>query len=286
MVQLVPGDPGRRILGRQADPAAVELVHQQLGLDRPLLTQFADYTKGIVRGDLGTSYVTRRPVTQEIADRIGSTLQICVLALAIIFVFGVGLGMLAGAVLRPRGRVLHAMWSGATGVLSVLPAFVTGTVLAFVFAVSLRWFSLSATGSWSAAVLPAVAISLAPIAVTARLARTETVEALESEYVRAARCKRLPWWKLYVHHVLPNVVTASLTLAGMIFAGLVTGAIVIESVFARPGVGSLLVQAVIAGDFPVIQAITLIGGSAVVLANSAVDLVLGRLDPQRLEKRR
>jgi peptide/nickel transport system permease protein len=283
MVRLVPGDPGERILGLRASPRAVAQLDAELGLNGSLPAQFGRYAGHVVRGDLGASLQTREPVTQVIGERLGSTLQLIVLAMAIVLLVGIPLGMAAGVGIHAHGGWRETSWSAATGVLGVVPSYVLATFLAFVFAVTLRWLPVAGTGPWQAAVLPAIAIAVAPMVHVARLVRVETAGALEQEYVMAARAKRLPSRRLYAMHVLPNVLTSALTLSGVILASLVSGAVVVEQVFARPGLGTALVSALLAQDYPVVEGVTLLIGAIVVVVNAVVDLLLGLADPRVLE---
>ncbi len=283
MVRLIPGDPGRRILGLRADADAVAQLNAQLGLNGSLPHQFGSYLADLARGDLGRSFQTSETVTTVIGERLGSTLQLLVLAMAIVLLVGIPAGLAAGVALRGRHGWGETAWSAGTGVLGVLPHYVMATFLAFVFAVTLRWLPVAGSGPWDAAILPAVAIALAPAAHVARLVRVETAGALEQEYMTAARSKRLSRLRLYGAHVAPNVLTAALTLSGVILAALVSGAVVVEQVFARPGIGSALVQALLVQDYPVVQGITLLIGTIVVVANALVDLLLGLADPRVLE---
>jgi peptide/nickel transport system permease protein len=283
MVRLVPGDPGEKILGLRANPRAVAELDAQLGLTGSLPSQFGRYATHVVRGDLGASLQTREPVTQVIGERLGSTVQLLVLAMAIVLLVGIPLGMVAGGWIHGHGGWRETGWSAATGVLGVVPSYVLATFLAFVFAVTLRWLPVAGSGPWTAALLPAIAIAVAPTMHVARLVRVETAGALEQEYLMAARAKRLPAWRLHLTHVMPNVLTSALTLSGVILASLVSGAVVVEQVFARPGLGTALVQALLAQDYPVVEGVTLLIGAIVVVVNAAVDLLLGLADPRVLE---
>ncbi len=282
MVHLVPGDPARRIAGLQADPAAVERVRHEALLDRPLVVQFGHYLDRLAHGDLGVSYVTRESVWRVIGDRIGPTAQIAGIAGLIVVVVGISLGLLAGLYAGRRQRAAELAFSTVTGVLSAIPHYLTATFLAYLFAVVLGWFPVAGSGSLRAAILPAIAISVWPVALVARVVRVQTLAVLAEDHVRTARSKWLGPWRLYGRHVLPHVLASALTLIGLVFAGLIGGAVVVEQVFARAGIGTALVQAVLVGDYPVVQGITLLVATAVVCVNTGVDLMLARLDPRTL----
>ena len=283
LVRLIPGNPGQRILGLRADPSAVAALNDQLGLRGSLLQQLTRYISDLLRGDLGVSFHTREPVAAVVGERIGSTMQLLVLAMAIVLMAGIPAGLVAGIWIRGSSTWSETAWSATTGVLGALPHYVMATFLAFLFAVTLRWFPVAGSGPWDAAILPALAIALAPAAHVARLVRVETANVLEQQYVTAARSKRLSRLRLYGRHVLPHVLTAALTASGVILATLVSGAVVVEQVFARPGIGTALVQALLLQDHPVVGGITLLIGLIVVVTNAAIDLLLGLADPRVLE---
>lgn len=283
LIHVVPGDPARAIAGAHADPAAVERAHARLGLDQPILTQLGDYVSGLAHLDLGDSYVTKEPVTKVIADRAGATAEIAILGFAIVFMFGLPLGLAAGVLSEHGLRRFEVGFSGISGVMASLPDYLIATVLAFVFAVTLHWLPVAGAATLAAAILPAIAISVRPSAMVARLVRVQTQEVLQQDYIRAARSKRLPTRVLLARHVLPNSLTAALSIGGIVFAGLIGGAIVVEQVFARPGLGTELVQSILVKDYPVVQGITLVLGVTVVLVNAAMDIVMALVDPRTLE---
>jgi peptide/nickel transport system permease protein len=169
-------------------------------------------------------------------------------------------------------------------VIGALPEYLAGTFLAFVFAVWLRLLPVAGDAGWSSLVLPALAIALRPSAVLARIVRVETLNVLAQDYMRTARSKRLPVRLIYLRHTLPNVTTAALSIGGLLFAGLIGGAVVVENVFARPGLGTALVSAVMNRDYPVIQGLILMIGVAVAFVNLMVDVLQGILDPRSLTR--
>lgn len=286
MVHLAPGDPARLIAGLDADETVVAQARADRGLDRPLYEQFVSYAGGVFRGDLGTSFATREPVTGEIRERIGPTLELAMLGMAIIVFVGVPLGILGAMATRTGGRWIEVAFSAGTGAMAAIPQYLIATFLAFLFAVTWQIFPVAGNIGLSAAVLPAVAIAVRPAASIARLVRVRTLEVLESAYVRTARSKRLPSGKLYLRHVLPNSITTVLAMGGMMFASLIGGAVIVEIVFARPGLGTSLVNAVLVGDYPVVQGIVLLLGAFVVLINAAVDILHGLVDPRTMESSR
>ena len=281
LVQLAPGDPALRIAGLDASPGQIAQLRQEFGLDRPLLERFGRHVAELARGDLGRSYVTREPVAKVIADRLPNTVWLATAAVAMMLLVAVPLGLgVAGLTWGDRNRGLDVSFIAVTSVAGALPGLLVATVLAYVFAVWLRWLPVAGATRWESVLLPAFAIALRPMAELARIVRIETLDVLAQDYVRTARAKRLSSLRLFGVHVLPNVLTAALTLGGLIFAHLIGGAVVIENVFAWPGLGTALVQAVIARDFPTVQGIVLLLGLVVVVVNTTVDLLLTVLDPR------
>lgn len=285
MVRLIPGDPAQITTGVGATALDYAMVRQQLGLDQPLGQQLMTYFAHVARGDLGTSFALHIPVTDLISQRIGYSLQLAVVSLLVVMLVSIPGGMLAGAVTsngrHPRGEV---GFTAATSIVGSIPEFLAGTFLAFFFAVWLRILPVAGSEGWETLVLPVLAVSLRPTAVVARIVRVETLNALAMDYIRTARSKRLPGRLIYLRHTLPNVLTAALTVGGLLFAGLIGGAVIVENVFARPGLGTGLVNAVQARDYPVIQGITLVLGFGVVVVNTLVDILLALVDPRSLTR--
>lgn len=286
MMRLAPGDPARLVAGLEAEEEVVAQTREDLGLDRPLYEQFLSYVGGIFQGDLGSSFVTKEPVSSEIALRIGPTLELAVIGMVLILLLGIPLGIMGAVATRNGGRWVEVLFSSTTGSMAAVPQYLVATFLVFLFAVTWKIFPVAGDVGLISVVLPVVAIAIRPAATIARLVRIRTLEVLESQYIRSARSKRLPSWKLYVKHVLPNAVTTVLAMGGLLFAGLVGGAVIVEMVFARPGLGTSLVDAVLVGDYPMVQGIVLLLGAFVVIINAAVDLLRGVVDPQTLETAR
>lgn len=288
MIRLVHADPVRQLAGADADAETVEQIRQSLGLDRPLLEQFIDYVSGALRGDLGRSYTVfaGEPAVKIIAERLPASAALTVAALALVMIIAIPLGIVAGVLTREgRHRSLEVLFTAVSSVIGSIPPFLTATFLTFVFAVWLAWLPVGfgpRTPLAIALVLPAASIAIGPIFILARIVRVEVLNVLAQDYIRTARAKRLPARILYARHALPNVLTAALTLAGTLFSSLLAGAVIVENVFSWPGLGTRLVQAVLIGDFPVVQGMVLLLGVAVVLVNATVDLILGLFDPRSL----
>lgn len=286
MVRLVPGNPVINAFGAETPKSELHHIEHEYHLDQPTLVQLKDYADDVLHGNLQNSFVTQQPVKQIITQRLSSSLELAGAALILVLVGGVGIGMFAAALTRngrrPRSEVA---FGGVTSMVNAVPDFVWGTILVYIFAVALHALPASGSGTFSELVLPAVALALPLTAYVARIVRVETLNVLAQAYMRTAQSERIPAWRIYLRHALPNVLTATLTVGGLIFAGLIGGAVVIENVFGRAGLGSALVTAMTGKDYPTVEGILLVIGVAVVVINAVVDIILGLLDPQSLTKR-
>jgi peptide/nickel transport system permease protein len=281
MIHMIPGDPIRVALGPKAPLSLIEARRHEMWLDRPLPTQYLHYTKGVLTGDLGTSFVSNLPVSQIVASRLPSTALLAGLAFLIIMVVAVPLGMGAAVLTRDgRRQGTELAFTTGTGVLAIVPEFVLGVGLVYVFAVGLGWLPVAGRAGPTSYVLPVAALSVGAIAALARIVRVEMIRVLGEDYVRTARSKRLPARLIYLRHALPNMLTATLTLGGLMLTGLIGGTVLVENVFAWPGLGTAVVQSVVQQDYALAQAITLVLGVAVLLVNLVVDVLLGLLDPR------
>lgn len=283
IVRLVPGDPSVTIAGINSSPRQIAEIRSQLGLTGSLPAQFGHYVSGLVRFDLGTSLASGEPVRQLIADRFGNTVKLAGGSLVVVMLVSVPIGMAVAAYTREgRHRRFEAAFNVLTGIGGAVPEYVVAVLVALVFAVLLNLLPASGSQGLASLVLPIVAISSRPVAVLARIARVETLNALAQDYVRTAVVKRLATPRIFVRHVLPNTLGSTLTLGGLLFASLLGGTVVVETVFAWPGLGTTLVESVLARDYPVIQGIILLLGVIVVLVNLVVDVALAVVDPRSL----
>src|ERR1700687_4037593 len=281
ILRLIPGDPAEIAAGTSGAQEQVQAIRHELGLDLPLQAQLVNYCVNLLHGNLGHSFTTNQPVTEIIAQRVGPSVQLAGLSLALVLIVGRPAGMIMGALTREdRRRRLELSFTTTTSLLSALPEYFVATFLAFIFGLVLRWLPVAGSSDLSGLVLPTAAIALRPIAVLARIVRVETLNVLAQDYVRTARSKRLKPRVIYLRHVLPNVVTAALTIGGILVAQLIGGAIVIENVFARNGLGTPLVRTVLNRDYPVIQGVILVLGVIVVVVNALIDVVLAVVDPR------
>ena len=281
MIHLIPGDPVRAALGPTAPAALVAARRESLGLNDPLWQQYLHYLGNLFGGRLGVSMSSGLPVSKVIGDRLPATLEIAgyafLLALAVAVPVGVGV-----AVLTRGGRHRHAELAFTTTsvVLAAIPEFLIAVALVFVFGVSLGWAPVAGRSGPESYVLPVVALAAGPAAVLARLVRVEMLAVLRADHIRTARAKRLPSWRVYLRHALPNALTSALTLGGLLLSAMVAGTVLVENVFAWPGLGSTIVQSILAKDYPVVQGVVLVYGLGVLLVNLAVDVALALLDPR------
>ncbi|MEV7045921.1 ABC transporter permease [Amycolatopsis sp. NPDC051061] len=281
MIHLVPGDPVRASLGLTAPAALVAAKRAELGLDDPLWVQYGHYVRNLLSGDFGTSMASGQPVAQVIGDRLPSTLQLAVLAFAVVVVVAVPVGVCFAVLTRGgRRRGAELGFTSVSVFLAAIPEFLVAVGLVALLAVGLGWFPVAGSDDVSAYVLPVAALAVGPAAVLARMVRVELLSVLGADFVRTARAKRLPARLVYVRHALPNALTASLTLGGLMLTGMVAGTVLVENVFAWPGLGSTIVASILQKDYPLVQGIVLVYGVGVLLVNLLVDVVLGLLDPR------
>ncbi|MDM0083596.1 ABC transporter permease [Variovorax sp. J31P179] len=277
MVHLIPGDPAELVAGQMATREDVENVRHALGLDRPLLEQYLHFAGRALTGDFGNSFRTGRPVSEEILARYGNTLLLGTVALLIAAVVGGLAGILAA--------VKRFSWiDNLALVFSILaistPAFSLGLLLILVFAVWNGMLPMSGFDSWQAIILPAITLSAASVAVICRIMRSSLVEVLDKQYVRTARAKGLREHLVIWRHGVRNALIPVVTIAGLQLGYLLGSAVVTETVFAWPGLGRLLVQSILARDFPVVQASVLVVAVTFIAVNIATDLLYAVLDPR------
>lgn len=280
MIHLIPGDPVRAALGPAAPIELVEVRRAALGLDQPVPQQLLTYVTNIFTGDFGTSFLTGEPVVEVIAARLPNTLSLAVLATLLSLIIAVPLGMWAAIrTENGRNRGTDLTFSSATGTAVAIPEFLYAIGLVSVFAIGLNWFPPAQKAGPESYVLPVIALATGSIAMIARIARAETARELGTDYVRLARAKRLPAARLYLRHVLPNTLTATLTMGGLLLSALIAGSLLVEYVFAWPGLGLKIVESITQKDYPVAQAVILVYGAIVLIVNLVVDVLLGVLDP-------
>jgi peptide/nickel transport system permease protein len=277
ILHLAPGDPARLVAGDDADPQTLEAIRHDLGLDKPLLEQLAVYTGNLLRLDLGRSIHSKTPVRDELAARLPATAQLAVASLIIAVVLGLPIGM---ATAVRAGTLWDLIGSLVATILVSAPGFWVGMVLILVFSVGLGWFPAAGSGGLENLVLPAFALSGYSLALVARVTRSECLEVLGQDYVRTARAKGLRENVVLYRHVLKNALLPILTVIGLQFGHALGGAVVVESVFAWPGVGRLVIEAIFRRDFPMVQGALLIISLSFLLVNLLVDVAYAYADPR------
>jgi ABC-type dipeptide/oligopeptide/nickel transport system permease component len=273
----VSGDPASLLVTQDATRQDIERIRQAYGLDRPLSVQYARFIERVARGDLGYSYRQGLPVTELIVDRIGATFELALASLVVAIVLGVALGM-AAAVRRGSGVDTTAMTVALLG--TSMPSFWFGLLLIIVFGVKLGWLPVSGYGGLDHLVMPAFVLGGFYAAQVSRLTRTGLLEVLAQDYIRTGRAKGLRPRTVLFKHALRNAALPVLTVLGVSFGQMLGGAIVVESIFAWPGMGRLAVQAVLGRDFPVVQGVTIVGAAVFLAVNFGVDLIYGWVDPR------
>ena len=282
---LIPGDPAAVMAGVGASPDQIETLRRQLGLDRPLPVQVWTWLANLARGDLGWSITLGRPVTAAVAERLPVTLSLAGLAFVWTLLFGLGAGVLSA--LRPGSWIDRAAMALAVFGVS-LPSFWLALMMIVLFGVKLEWFPVGGYVPFSqvpidwlrSLVLPSIALALLQIGLLARITRGAMLEVTRQDFVRTARAKGVPPGPLIVKHVLLNAAVPIATIVGTIFSLLLSGAVVIETVFSIPGIGRLMANAVTTRDYPVIQGALIVTAAMFVVINLIVDLAYGWLDPR------
>ena len=282
LTAAVPADPTHALLGPHATPETTARAKAHYCLDEGIVIRYGCWLEGVVQGDLGESYRTRRPVADILGDRIGPTVQLALAAIFIQLLIGVPLGILAAI---RRGRWPDRASNIVTLLAQSAPSFVVGTIALYVLAFRFGWFPLSGYGGLHHLILPATTLAAAGIAFYARVVRSELVEALSEDYVRTARAKGLPESTVVLRHALRNALGPLVTLIGLDLGVLLGGTVIVESIFAWPGLGREVVQAIVDVDLPLILGTVLVTSIAIAVANLVTDLVLLWLDPRLRERR-
>ena len=277
LIHLVPGDPVEAMLGEGARPADRAALTAALGLDRPLGEQYLSYLARLSRLDLGQSFAYQRPVADLLAERLPATLTLAAVALGLALLLAVPLGVLAAC---RRGLALDGAAMGFSLLGSSIPNFWLGPLLILVFSLWLGWTPVSGREGPASLILPALTLGTSLAAILARMVRSSVLEVLGEDYIRTARAKGLSPAAVLWGHALRNAWLPVLTLVGLQLGGLLGGAVITETVFAWPGVGSLLVEAIQGRDYPVVQGCILLISLAYVLVNTGTDLVYAWVDPR------
>jgi ABC-type dipeptide/oligopeptide/nickel transport system permease component len=277
LLYVAPGDPVESMIGERADSATIARLRAQLRLDDPLPSRFGHYVARVVTGDLGQSYITNRPITQDIRERFPKTLQLAGAAMLLATVIGITLGVLSAR--RPGGLAdRFALGIAYLGI--SFPVYWVGLLLILLFAVTLRWLPPSGYGSLRFLALPALTLGMRSIAFLARMTRSAMLEALSADFVRTARAKGLNEWFVTFKHALRNALIPIITVLGLDFGAYLTGSILTETIFSWPGIGRYVVNAISRRDLPAIQGAVLFLSTVFVLVNLITDLAYAKADPR------
>jgi len=277
IVHVIPGDPAVIAAGLEASPATVERIRRDLGLDRPLPVQYGRFVLRALRGDLGISIRTGVPVGREVIDRLPHTAILAAGGVTLAVALGLVAGL--GAALSRRVLVDRLLTAGSLLAAST-PSYWLALMLMLVFSVTLGWLPAIGVGTPLHYVLPCLALGLQSAGAVARMTRATVRDVLGQDFLRAARAKGVPEWRVLIRHGLRNALLPVLTLVGLRVGGLLAGTVLVESVFAVPGVGRMMVDAVVARDFPVVQGGVLVVAAMVVVVNGLTDVVARALDPR------
>jgi peptide/nickel transport system permease protein len=277
MLRMLPGDPAQVLAGQMATPEEIENIRQQLGMDRPIYEQYAAYLGRLARFDLGRSARTQNPVTQEIWARLPNTLLLAVVAIMLACLFGIPAGIISAV--RPYSWIDYLVTTSALFGMS-MPVFWLGLMLVVVFSVILKWLPAGGTGSWQNVILPSVTLAAFVVAFIARMTRSTMLETLSQDFTTTARSKGLQEWVVVIKHAFKNAMIPIITVVGLQFGLLLGGAVLTETVFAWPGLGRLIVDSILARDYPVIQGAILIFGLLYIMVNLFVDLIYALVDPR------
>ena len=277
LLYVAPGDPVQEMVGERADPETIARLRKELRLDEPLHVQFAHYAGGVLRGDLGRSYITGRPILRDIVERFPKTLLLAGAAMVLAATIGITIGVLSAR--RPGGWFDRLALGGAYLGIS-FPVYWVGLILILFFAVMLRWLPPSGYGRPEFLILPALALGSRSIAFLARVTRSSMLETLGSDFVRTARAKGLRERAVVVRHGLRNALIPVITVLGLDFGYYLTGSILTETIFSWPGLGRYVVNAIARRDLPAIQGAVLFMSAVFVLVNLLTDLAYAKADPR------
>jgi peptide/nickel transport system permease protein len=277
LIHFIPGDPAQAMLGEGATPEDVAQLRTRLGLDKPLLVQYGSFLNGVVHGDLGVSLRNDQPVMKQILERMPATAELAFAAMAVAVLFALPLGIVA-AVWRGTWVDHAAMTLSLVGI--SVPNFWLGPLMAIVFAVELGWLPVGGSGTLAHLVLPSITLGAALAAILARMTRASLLEELSEPYVLAARAKGVSRTRAVLHHAFRNSLIPIVTILGLQFGVVLTGAVITETIFAWPGIGRLLIQSISFRDYPTVQGCVLLIAITYVGVNLITDLTYGFLDPR------
>ncbi len=274
---FAPGDPVSRIAGPNVTPEVYESIRRKHGLDQPFIVQYLKFMKSVIEGDLGVSILQERPVIEMIKERLPVTLEIGLLGFLITFIIAIPAGVIAAV---KKNTMVDYLCMSATLVGIAIPTFWFGMLLMYFFAYKLRWFPISGYGTIRHLILPSFAIGLTNAAITARMVRSSMLEVLKQDYVRTARSKGLLEKAVIYRHALKNALIPIITLMGLRLGWIIGGSVALEVIFSIPGIGRLMVDSILARDYPVVQGSMIVLTSSIILANILADVLYAIVDPR------
>ncbi|MFS8500356.1 MAG: ABC transporter permease [Caldicoprobacter sp.] len=274
---FAPGDPVSRIAGPNVTPEVYESIRRKYGLDQPFIIQYLRFMKSVIEGDLGVSILQERPVIEMIKERLPVTLEIGLLGFLITFLIAIPVGVIAAV---KKNTLVDYMCMSGTLLGAAIPTFWLGMLLMYFFAYKLRWFPISGYGTIRHLILPGFAIGLTNAAVTARMVRSSMLEVLNQDYIRTARSKGLFEKVVIYRHALKNALIPVITLMGLRLGWIIGGSVALEIIFSIPGIGRLMVDSILARDYPVVQGSMIVLTSSIILANLLADVLYAIVDPR------
>lgn len=277
MLRLVPGDPVTTMLGEHVNPAVIEKISREMGLDQPLYIQFFKYVANALRGDFGTSYRLNRNVTGIILEAFPNTVKLSLMAAAVAWLIGIVSGIVAAI---RQNKILDRLFMGGALIGVSMPVFMTALVLQYGFAFKLKWFPVSGFDSVQAMVLPAIVLGWNSAGSIARMTRSNLVEVMQNDFIRTARAKGLREHGVIIGHALKNAMLPVITMMALQLSSMLSGAVLTESVFGVPGIGRLAVNAIENRDMPLLQGTVIFTTILVILGNLIADLLYNVLDPR------
>ncbi len=277
MLRIVPGDPAVTMMGEHVNPAIIEKLSREMGLDQPMHIQFIKYVGNALKGDFGTSYRLNRNVTKIILDAFPNTVKLSVCAAIVAWVIGITAGIVAAI---RQNRLLDRLFMGCALMGVSMPVFMTALVLQYVFAFKLKWFPVSGFDSLRAMVLPAIVLGWNSAGSIARMTRSNLVEIMQNDFIRTARAKGLREYGVIIGHALKNAMLPVVTMMALQISSMLSGAVLTESVFGVPGIGRLAVNAIETRDMPLLQGTVIFTTVLIILGNLIADLLYNVLDPR------
>ncbi len=277
MLRIVPGDPVTTMMGEHVNPAVIEKISREMGLDQPMIVQFFKYVFNALRGDFGTSYRLNRNVTQIILDAFPNTVKLSLMAAAVAWLIGIVAGIVAAV---RQNKLLDRMFMGCALMGVSMPVFMTALILQYVFAFKLKWFPVSGYDSWKAMVLPAIALGWNSAGSIARMTRSNLVEVMQNDFIRTARAKGLREKGVIIRHALKNAMLPVVTMMALQFSSMLSGAVLTESVFGVPVIGRLAVNGIETRDMPLLQGTVVFTTILIIIGNLIADLLYNVLDPR------